>query len=216
MNRRLRSIDVARERRLRTLGAGYSSFVRIAKLALPLFALVIIGIVMSDLSETPVQQQIAALPREEQTAPGESELVKAQYEGVDAEGQKYTLTADRATRKDGEPDAATLEEPRADITLRDGTWLAVHAKRGFFDNKTATLDLSGNVTVFHDAGYELVTENMRVLLGEKKVTALTPVRGQGPLGEIRARNMSVLEGGMKVVFGGPATLTLRLGSGDRG
>lgn len=216
MKSRLRSIDAARERRLKALGAGYSSFVKIARFALPLLALVIVGVILSTLSESPVQQQIAALPKEDQTTPGESAIVNAKYEGIDDQGRKYTLIAAAAERKDEQPDMIALEKPKADIALKDAGWLAVHANEGVFNSKAGTLDLAGDVTVFHDAGYELTTQGMHIALTAKSVTSDLPVKGQGPRGDIAARNMSITEGGNKIIFGGPATLLLRLNARERG
>ncbi len=207
---RLQSIDNTRAKRLQTLGAGYSSFVTIAKFALPVVALIIIGIVFSNLSTSPLQEQIASIPREENTTPGQVELVKAKYEGADEKGQKYVLTADKATRIDEKQNVVSLEKPRADITLEGGTWLAIHADSGVFNSAGGHLGLSGNVVVFHDAGYELKMETTEISLTGKTVSSDKPVSGHGPIGEIHAQNLSVTDDGMKIVFGGPATLTLRL------
>ncbi len=207
---RLQSIDNARAKRLQTLGAGYSSFVTIAKIALPIVALIIIGIVFSTLSTSPLQEQIASIPREENTNPGQIELVKAKYEGADEKGQKYVLTTDKATRVDEKQNIVNLEKPRADITLEGGTWLAIHADNGVFNSAGGHLGLSGNVIVFHDAGYELKMETTEIDMTAKTVSSDKPVSGQGPIGEIHAQSLSVTDDGMKIVFGGPATLTLRL------
>lgn len=198
------------ENRLRALGAGYSWFVKIAKIALPVAALVIIGIVFSSLSENPVEQQIAEIPREEKTVPGQLELVDAKYEGADEKGQSYTLTAAKAVRKNEAENIVTLEKPKADIVLAQGGWIAVHADTGAFDNAKATLDLSGNVVLFHDAGYELHMQEAHVDLAARTAQTQNAVEGQGPAASIRATTLSITNNGEKIVFGGPARLTLRL------
>lgn len=203
------------ENRLRALGTGYSWFVKIAKIALPVAALVIIGIVFSSLSENPVEQQLAEIPREEKTVPGQLELVEAKYEGTDEKGQAYTLTAAKAVRRNETENIITLEKPKADIVLEKGGWIAVHADTGAFDNAQSTLDLAGNVVLFHDAGYELHMQDAHVDLTARTAQTQNPVEGQGPAASIAAQNLSITEGGGNIVFGGPARLTLRL-KGEKG
>lgn len=210
---RLPSLDDGKASRLRTFGQGYSWFVKIAKFAMPVAALVIIGIVVANLQENPVQQQIAELPKDEKTVPGQIELVQAKYQGTDEKGQAYTLTADRATRANENENVIALEKPKADIVLQQGGWLAVHANTGAFDNAAAKLDLSGDVIIFHDAGYELKMQDAHVDLTARTAHSTQPVEGHGPLGDIRAQNLAIADGGTKIIFGGPATLTLRLGKG---
>lgn len=207
---RLDGIHPANAKRLKAFGVGYTRFVRIAKFALPVVALVIIGVVISNLSEAPLQQQIAALPKEEMTKPGQAELIEAKYEGTDEKGQTYTLTADKATRQSEKENVILLTKPKADISLQSGGWMAVHAETGRFDNTAAKLDLEGNVIVFHDAGYEIKMQRAHVDLTAKKAISDMPIEGHGPLGDITAQNMAITDDGMKIFFGGPATLVLRL------
>lgn len=194
-------------RRLNAFSWGYSWFVRILKYTLPLAALVLIGIVASRLSVGP-QQPIPDLPQGEKTTPGQIELIDAKYEGVDDEGRPYTVTADKANRAMNAPDTVLFVNPLADITLQDKTWVAVKAKAGAFDIKSALLNLKDSVTVFHDSGYEIYLQSLDIDLKKKTALSTLPVRAQGPMGSITAQNMSVENQGDLIVFGGPATLTI--------
>jgi len=122
-----RRSDTYAPRRLRALGRGYSVFVRILKLILPLAALAVIGILFARLNEDPQQQKFTSLPQEEKTIPGQIELIQAKYEGVDDQGRPYTVTADKAVRAMDAPDAVLFENPMADIMLQDRTWVAAKA-----------------------------------------------------------------------------------------
>jgi len=196
-------------RRLSVFRQGYSLFVWVLKLALPLAALAIVGILIMRLTTgNPQQQNMAALPPAEKTTPGQIELVQAKYEGVDEQGRPYTVTADKATRAVNAPDTVLFVNPIADITLADKTWLAAKAKTGTFDHKTDTLDLKDDVAIFHDSGYEMHTQAIRIDLKQKTASTDQPVQAQGPVGTIAAQNVSVTDQGDLVIFGGPATLTL--------
>jgi lipopolysaccharide export system protein LptC len=203
-----RSYSDSRNRRLAAKGSGYTWFVRVMKIALPLAAIAIVGGVVSRLSKDPQIAQLAELPKQEKTVPGQIELVKAQYEGMDAKGRKYTVTADTATRDMAADEAVFLEKPRADIALEGGSWLAVHAAKGRFDNKASKLFLSGGVTAYHDSGYEMHLQDLSVDVKARAAASLSPVSLQGPAGELRAQNIAVTGGGELVVFGGPAQVTL--------
>lgn len=204
-------------RRLGAFSQGYSFFVRILKFTLPLAALVIVGILITRLTGEPAQN-LASIPKEEKTTPGQVELVGAKYEGEDDQGRPYTVTADKATRAMDAPDSVLFENPVADITLQDKTWVAVRGKNGVFDRTTETLDMRDDVTVFHDSGYEMHLQNLHISLKQKAASSTLPVQAQGPMGIITAQNMSVEDQGDLIVFGGPATLTIfRISSGkERG
>ncbi|HYD18217.1 MAG TPA: LPS export ABC transporter periplasmic protein LptC [Patescibacteria group bacterium] len=195
-------------KRLSARGGGYSWFVRISKITLPLVALGIMGLVFIRLSQDSQEIQLADLPTKENTKPGQIELKGARYEGMDAKGRKYTLTADKAIRNMLSDEAVLLENPRADVMLEGGNWVAVHAKNGDYDNKAGKLSLSGGVTVYHDSGYEMHLANIAVDMETRHAVTTEPVTAQGPAGELKAQNMDVVNEGELVVFGGPVFLTL--------
>jgi lipopolysaccharide export system protein LptC len=214
---RHRSFTTYTPRRLSVFWQGYSLLVRILKLILPLAALVIVGILIARLTNGASQHEnLAAVPATEKTTPGQIELVQPKYEGVDDQGRPYTVTADKAVRAVNMPDAVSFINPVADITLADKTWLAVKAKTGFFDHKNDLLDLKDDVAIFHDSGYELHTQALQIDLKQKTARTTLPVQAQGPVGTIAAQNMTVLDQGDLIIFGGPATLTLFRLSGAKG
>lgn len=202
-------------RRVGAFSQGYSFFVRILKFVLPVAALVLVGILITRLSGEQ-QQNISLLPKEEKTTPGQIELVGAKYEGVDNQGRPYTVTADKATRAMDAPDSVLFENPVADITLQDKTWVAVRGKSGVFDRTTETLDMKDDVTVFHDSGYEMRLQDLHIDLKQQTAVSGLPVQAQGPMGTITAQNMSVEAQGDLIVFGGPAVLTIFRLSGGKG
>jgi lipopolysaccharide export system protein LptC len=187
-------------------GMGYTLFVRLARIALPLTALVIMGIVFTRLS-TPLLQKVEMVPSHDKTEPGRIELLKAQYEGVDSKGRPYELIADKASRAMSADDTVLLDGLKASITLEDGTWLAVHAKNGSYAARAQHLSLAGDVVIFHDSGYEMHLEDVDIDLKSRQAVTTKPVHGQGPMGAIAAEGLEVIEDGDRVVFAGPVKLT---------
>lgn len=199
-------------RRLRALGAGYSRTVGVLKIVLPALALVMLGIVVVRLSKDPFSDIASATPKDERAMAGQIVLDDAQYDGVDDEGRAYTLIAKHANRDPGNEENVLLDDVKADITLENDTWLALHAQTGAYDTKARTLTLAGDVSAFHDSGYEMRLEDLFVDMKTRAAETKHPVRAQGPAGEIAAMDMRVLDNGARLVFSGPATLKFyRLG-----
>lgn len=194
--------------RLSPRGGGYSSFVRIAKLALPVVAIIIVGIVIARLQEDDMRAQLSQIAPDEKTTPGQIELVQARYEGRDEKGQPFTVIADKATRPSNTDNVIRLEKPKADIALDSGDWLALHADEGHYRDSAQMLKLRGNVKVFHDKGYELDMPTADINLATRHVMSDHPVKGRGPMGAVTGQNLEVRDGGALVIFGGPATLTI--------
>lgn len=192
------------------MSASYTRFVRFARLALPLCAIVIVGIVILRLTGGGSQQPISIneLPAEEKTVPGEIDMIEAKYQGADAQGRMYTVTAAHARRDMASPNSLSLDKPRADIALDDDKWLAMHAEKGLYDNEAGSLYLSDGVTLFHDAGYELHLQDVNVTLKTRTATTDKPVEAQGPAALLKAAGMRVENGADLIVFTGPAHLTL--------
>lgn len=187
---------------------GYSAFVRVMRLALPLAAVAIIGLLLSwpriekRLEPAPEKTAIPA-----QTV-GQNELIKARFESRDEKNQPFTVTADRAVQSANDPSIVLLEKPAADITLSNGAWLAAQAEKGAYRQKAEQLLLQGNVKLFHDQGYELVTEKLLVNLKNRQAWSDQPVYAQGPAGTLQASGMKGQEDSGTLIFTGPVHLTL--------
>jgi lipopolysaccharide export system protein LptC len=211
--------------RARPGGTGYTVFVRLLKILLPASALVIVGVVFAHLSKSPLREvEVAATAKDDKTAPGQIEVVGARYEGVDSSGHPYTLIADRArragtddSRRAGADPAQSFKDSgdmvlfdglKADIFLEDQSWLAVSAKQGSYAVKAQHLDLMGDVAAYHDSGYEMHLPRLSIDLKDRHAFSDTGVKAQGPLGEIAATGLEVLDAGNRIVFAGPVTMTL--------
>ena len=193
--------------RRRQANAAYTRFVRVMRLALPLAAIGIAGLVMSwpRLEETmeKVPQQ-SAIP---QTA-AKNELIEPRFESADDKDQPFSMTAKRALQSARDPDVVLLDGPKADITLKDGTWIAAESDKGAYRQKAESLLLEGNVRLFYDEGYEVKTEKLLVNMKENKAWSDLPIIGQGPAGTIEATGVQAEGTTGKLVFTGPAKLVL--------
>ncbi|MDP4797014.1 MAG: LPS export ABC transporter periplasmic protein LptC, partial [Rhodospirillales bacterium] len=108
-----------------------------------------------------------------------------------------------------------LDSPKADILLEDNTWLVLTAKRGIFGREAEALDLVGSVVLYHDSGYEFLTEKAKIDLKKSIAEGDQPIRGQGPFGNLQAEGFRLVDKGKKIYFTGKSKLTIYPGAGQR-
>jgi lipopolysaccharide export system protein LptC len=136
-----------------------------------------------------------------------SRMQDAKYHGIDEHGQPFTLTANAAT--DQGSDNVTLEQPEGDITLNSGAWLVLKSDAGLFHQKSQTLGLNGNVTLYRNDGTTLNVAKADIDLRQSSASSAAPVTVQGPFGTLNALNgFSITGHGTDILFKGPVTLVL--------
>ncbi|MEQ8229220.1 MAG: LPS export ABC transporter periplasmic protein LptC [Rhodospirillales bacterium] len=193
----------------------YSGFVQIAKVMLPVAAVGLIALVIlwPHLRTEDLRFRIgfAAI---QSNVDGDPNLLNPRYVGTDEDNQPFAVTADIAKKLDGEGMDVRigLELPKADITLKDGTWLVLTAENGIYARSDKTLDLAGSVNLFHDSGYEFRTEKATVDLSQGLASGDVPVKGQGPFGTLHAEGFRLLNKGRTIVFTGKSRMLLQPGA----
>lgn len=191
----------------------YTFFVRSMRVILPLSALALIAIVFTwpDMEEKiePIRKE-DILPR---AAKAQNELIKPRFESTDSKKQPFTVTADTARQNEENPELVHLENPVADMLLNEGARISGQADKGVYEQQTEKLFLEGNVKLFHDSGYELEAEEMRVDMKTQEAFSGKDVYIHGPAGTIKAAGLKALAEQELLVFNGPATLVLKTGEG---
>jgi lipopolysaccharide export system protein LptC len=128
------------------------------------------------------------------------------YRGYDAQNQPYMVTADTADHVgEGRYD---LANPRADITLHNGTWLQVQSKRGIYVQKADQLDLTRDVMLYRQDGTIMTSATATVDMRLGAVTSSDYTHAEGPFGRLDAEGFTLLDKGGLVQFHGPAKLVL--------
>ena len=141
------------------------------------------------------------------------QVLNARVLGVDSQSRPFQITADTSALKNDEGrEFYFLEKPKADIVLQDGSWVALTAIDGEYEEDTKFLYLVGNVNVFHDAGHEFSTPKARFNLGDRSALGNDPVEGQGPLGTLQSEGFRIFDGGDRVLFTGKAQMFVYRGA----
>jgi len=139
-------------------------------------------------------------------------MLNARYDGIDEARQPYSITADMATQSKQDENLFSLELPKADMTTKEGAWLALTAREGKYRRADEQLDLAGSVSLFHDQGFELRSESAHIDLGAGTAEGIEPVEGQGTFGTIDAQGFRVLDSGQTIIFTGKSRLILYPGA----
>jgi len=139
-------------------------------------------------------------------------MTNPRYVGTDSDNQPFSITADLARNISDQGTRVTLVMPKADITLEDGTWLVLTANDGEYSRAEKTLNLAGEVNLYHDSGYEFRTERAAIDLTAGTAASNDPVEGQGPFGRLEASGFRMVNKGKVIHFLGRSKLTLYPGA----
>ena len=195
----------------------YSRFVHAMKMLLPMLAIVLIAVILAwphiRVKDVRFRIGFSALKA---GAAEEANMVNPRYIGADKDQQPFTVTAALARNAVQSAAVVELEMPKADITLKDGTWLVLTAEQGVYGRATQVLDLAGAVNLFHDHGYEFKTQKARVELEKGVASGDQPVRAHGPFGELEAQGFQIVDRGGTIYFLGRSKATLYPGHGKAG
>ena len=182
---------------------------RTLKMLLPtvatLFILLLIFWSQRNLEESRFQIGITELSTEDIN---NMTMLNLRFDGMDQEDRPFSITANEARQNTDQIGVIDLIEPRADITLADGAWVALMAAGGHYDRDGRRLDMSGGVNVFHDRGFEISSEVVSVDLDTGTASSDRVVNGQGPAGELTAAGFRVMNDGQRIFLNGPARLEL--------
>ncbi len=178
--------------------------VRLGKYLLPTAAIALLAtVVLWPELEGSDDRSRVSFRRTLQPRPEALRVVSPRYQGVDELNRPFTVTAASA-EQEGSENVLNLQAPRADITMTDGSWIYVESQAGRYDRDASHLTLRGQVTIFHDNGIMLRTEEAAVELGAGSASGDAPVAAQGPFGTLTSEGFRLTEHGAVVVFTGRA------------
>ena len=191
------------------INPAYGRFVGFMKLLLPTIAaaLVILVVIWPNISEQGRRFRVG-LAKIDKDAAENLIMINARYTGVDKERRPFAVTADAAEQDSTESSTVRLKNPKADIVLENGSWIALTADNGAFNRTSQILELVGAVNLFHDEGYEFRTSTAVFDLSAGDAIGTEPIEGQGPFGAIKAEGFIIHNRGERVEFTGKSRVTL--------
>ncbi len=194
-------------RQRRRVSANYSRFVSLMKLLLPVAALAL-AVVMVAWPQFKSRDDgfsfgfLSVNPYDAENL----RMENARFTGLDKNTLPYTLTAEVAIQDGPGSDIIRLQRPKADVTLKDGTWLALTADKGIHRQKNQTLELTGVVNMFHDSGHSFTTSHAKIDLVHGTAVGNKPVTGHGPSGDLTSQGFRFLSKHNIIQFTGKAKM----------
>lgn len=191
----------------------YSRFVQIMKRALPIAAAIIAAIVLAFALQPGEATRFAMTFSKSGKLENDLGMSHPRLTGADDSGQPFVVTALSATQESADSKRALLNKVEADITLKDGTWINVVSDKGVVDTEKRTLDLTGNISIYSDNGYEAHAPTAQVDLKTGVIHGIQPVQVQGPLGTLAADTFEIHRDTKKLFFKGNVKSVFYQGGG---
>ncbi|AWK87919.1 LPS export ABC transporter periplasmic protein LptC [Azospirillum thermophilum] len=164
------------------------------KFALPALALAMVALLAAWPSlTTPPRSRLAA-------DKGQLEMIKPRYLSADEKNQPYSVVASRADQSANQPNIIELDQPEAEMTENDGSWVTIKSEKGWYNQDTGILKMRGSVHVLRDDGREFTTEEADTDVRKGTAWGDSPVVGQGPQGEINAQGFRMSDRGKTMIF----------------
>ena len=184
--------------------------VRLLKIALPLVVFVSLGYVGYWWLQSRGTIVDATLIQRVPNDAGKAEVTvqDVKYDGKDAKGRPFSITADSASHIDGDDRHISLKKPLADIVMSSGAYVALIANDGLFDRDADIITLNGDVTLFHDNGLSFQTDSATINLKEKTAEGNDVVEGQNGDGELISQGFRVRDDGDTIEFTGKAYMKI--------
>lgn len=199
-------------------GGGYTMFVSSMKLVLPGAAILLLALAILWPTLSRTGRNIAGSVQSDlRTVPGQLrnfEMVSPTYYGVDDKNRPFRLRAKLARQASAKADKVDLVQPRANLTLESGNYVAISANHGNYRKAKRILRLTGDVNVYHDGNYTFKTQAATIDLEKKAAWGDKPVVATGPQARIHSRGFRVKDGGETVIFTGKSKVILQVNDAD--
>lgn len=139
-------------------------------------------------------------------------MLNPRFSGRTGGGTIFDVTATTATRRGLQSDLIDLDAPIYEAKDRQVT-----ATRGVYNQAARTIDLNGDVVFRDKSGNTFSSTSAFVNAAENTVLGKRAIRGEGPLGSVRADSYELRDGGDRIIFRGrvKGTVKERQGSGGQ-
>lgn len=136
-------------------------------------------------------------------------MINPRFSGRTASGGMFDVTATEAIRRGPESDLIDLKSPVYEAKDRKVT-----ARTGVYNQVARTVDLAGDVVFTDKGGNTFTSASAFVDAQENRVEGRRAIRGEGPLGSVRADSYEIRDGGDRVFFRGRVKGVVREDGGN--
>lgn len=136
-------------------------------------------------------------------------MLNPRFTGRIQGGAMFDVTAATATRRGFNSDLIDLAQPV--YTAKDRR---VIAETGLYNQTKRTVELSGNVVFTDVSGNRFYSTHAFIDADKNRVVGQRAIRGEGPLGSVRADSYELSDGGGRVIFKGRVKGVVKQGRGS--
>ena len=192
-------------------GSRHDRLVRVAKLALPVGALVLLGLLT--ISPFGHRSEVSFIldKTKVDSAQERMRIDAARYTGEDDQGRRFSISAERAVQPSGDQPIVSISGMAARLDLAEGP-LSIVANHGRYDLDRQTVVIDGPVRVAGAGGYRLETSDVSVNLKTRQLASAGPVTGAMKLGQFSAGHLIADLGDRRVALTGGARLKIVQGA----
>lgn len=122
--------------------------------------------------------------------------------GFRKDGRSYAVSAQSGVQDVRNPTVIELTKVEARIAMADGSNAQVISPRGVYDTTKEIMDLSGDVSVKSDAGYELSMQHATMAFKAGELQSDQPVKLVMTQGSINADTLAITDNGRQISFAG--------------
>ena len=181
----------------------HSRFVKMAKLALPSIAAVLIGLLL-----------LFPSFKLDITRPKQGELEKLHVENTvfyvtDKDNKVNNFVASNIDETAPGSKLIKLTKPEGILPLDQDRWLSIKAPVGFFNQTTNLLELEEHVEMFYSEGMNVITSSAFFDFNNSKGYGNKPIKGQGFLGDLEAEGFEFSTKEDILIFKGHNDITIK-------
>ena len=192
-------------------GSRHDRLVRVAKLALPVAALGLLALLAISPFDHRSEVSFILDKKKVDSAHERMRIDSARYTGVDNQGRRFAIGADKAVQPSSEQPIVSIEGMTARLDLADGP-LGIVANRGRYDIDQQRVRIDGPVRVAGANGYRIETSDVSVDLKTRQLSSAGAVRGTMKLGSFTAGHLTADLGDRRVALTGGARLKIVQGA----
>lgn len=122
--------------------------------------------------------------------------------GYKKDNRAYVVNARSAAQDPRKPNIVELNDIVADIEMPNNGWAKMKAVFGIYDSSAEKIDLSNNVNLRTDTGYDVKTSAAQIEMKSGHVVVKQPVNVLMNGGTIDADSMEIVDNGREVTFEG--------------
>jgi lipopolysaccharide export system protein LptC len=189
--------------------AGYSRYVRLMKVILPVGILLSVGFSIAWPYLQSLGKETFALIDFSRPEIRENRMLRPHYLSTDKKGQPYHVDADWAKKRTEE--LSDLVNPTGAMTMIEGQTFDLKAQKGIYNSQDKVLNLEGDVTLISTDGYHVKTEKAHVTLDNKVIEGDDYIEGEGPTGAIMGQEGFKVESrqtGKIITLKGPSRVVI--------